>query len=194
MGPLAAVDSVFTKYFTLRGRASRAEFWWYSLFQSIGMVAVVAMDIAMFDPDTANMNPFSVILLTTAWMLITFIPNITVAVRRLHDSGKSGMWFFITMVPIVGPALYIMFLVAPSTPDDNIYGQPPHGGARGFGGEGIGGRGASPRKSGGAKASGAMAGYALLNQTQVGKSAEQMAAQKAEVKDYYRQHVLKQTA
>ena len=194
MGPLAAVDSVFTKYFTLRGRASRPEFWWYSLFQSIGMVAVVAMDIAMFDPEKATMNPFSVIMLTTAWLLITFIPNITVAVRRLHDSGKSGMWFFINMVPIVGPALYIMFLVAPSTPDDNIYGQPPHGGARGFGGEGIGGRGASPRKSGGAKPSGAMAGYALLNQTQVGKSAEQMAAQKAEVKDYYHQHVLKQTA
>ena len=196
MGPLSALDSVFSKYFTLRGRASRSEFWWYSLFQVLVLVVAFVVDFSLFDPEVAISNPFAIVPLTITWSLFTLVPNFSVAIRRLHDIGKSGFWYFINWVPLIGPFIYLAFLCLPSNRGENIYGQPPFGGS---GGGGFGGGVATPRagqrrSSGNGKVSGAMAGYALLNHVEVGKSDEQVAAQKAEFKDYYRRQVLGQTA
>lgn len=192
MGPLSAVDSVFTKYFTMRGRASRSEFWWYSLFQSLVLVVALTLDIVMFDPEIVTFNPFAIVPLTSAWLLVSFIPNFTVAIRRLHDIGKSGFWYLINWVPIIGPVIYLVFLCLPSNHGENTYGQPPFGGG-GFGG-GMVPRAGNSRPSNGPSNAGAMAGYAVLNRVEVGKTPEQIAAQKAEFKDYYRRQVLGQTA
>lgn len=193
MGPFAAVDSVFTKYFTMRGRASRSEFWWYSLIQGFVMIACIIGDFVLFDPEAVIGNPFALMMFTLTWILITLVPNFTVAIRRLHDTGRSGMWYLINMVPIIGPFLYLFFLCLPSERDDNIYGQPPNGGGGVYsrlGSSSLEFSNSSVPKTGKTKASNPLAGYALLHQEPETRSAERVAAQKAEVKDYYRTHVL----
>lgn len=190
MGPIKALDSVFSNYATMRGRASRSEFWWYTLMHGIITAVVITVDLKLFDPMIEPApNLFSIFAITFTWFAITVIPNITVAVRRLHDSGLSGFAYLVTFIPFIGAFLFIYFMVKSSSRDDNIYGPPPFG-PRG-----------SPTGSfetdgtyKPATKSNAYAGYALLAQENGPKSAEHIAAQRAEVSDYYRTHVLGQSA
>ena len=67
-------------------------------------------------------------LMFTAWFLfIVFafaliIPEIAISVRRLHDIGKSGLWYLVTFVPVVGPIVLFIFMCLPSIPGPNEYG------------------------------------------------------------------------
>jgi uncharacterized membrane protein YhaH (DUF805 family) len=58
--------------------------------------------------------------------LVTFIPSLAVLVRRLHDTGRSGFWFFITLIPIVGLIWLIVLLCQRSQEGDNEYGANPN--------------------------------------------------------------------
>jgi hypothetical protein len=58
--------------------------------------------------------------------LLTFIPSLAVLCRRLHDTDRSGWWFWITLIPWIGAIILLVFLASPSTPGYNQYG-PPHG-------------------------------------------------------------------
>ena len=53
------------------------------------------------------------------------IPSIAVAVRRLHDTNRSGWWYFISIIPIIGTIILIVFLVQDSQPGENKYGPNP---------------------------------------------------------------------
>ena len=98
VGFIKAVSLFFSNYFNFKGRASESEYWWAFLFNT--------MIIFLLLP--------SLILFTTRgsiFILALLIPNISLAVRRLHDVGKSGVWYLIGFVPIVGPIfLLIQFL------------------------------------------------------------------------------------
>lgn len=54
-------------------------------------------------------------------------PGITVSIRRLHDIGKSGWWFLISLVPLVGGIVLLVFMCLDSQPGENIYGPNPKG-------------------------------------------------------------------
>lgn len=126
MGPFAALDSVMSKYFTMRGRASRSEYWWYQLMYTVIMIAAVFFDLYLFDPNApVSYNPLS--YFTTFWLFANIIPQITCAVRRLHDSGKSGFAYFVLLVPFIGSLLFLILMVLPSDYSDNAYGPPPFG-------------------------------------------------------------------
>ncbi len=84
MGFGEAISSVFSKYATFSGRAMRSEFWWWKLFAVLtgfvtGMVEAVGL----------------------IWSLATFLPDIAVTVRRLHDMNRSGWWCLLLIVPAI---------------------------------------------------------------------------------------------
>jgi len=55
----------------------------------------------------------------------TFIPNLALGFRRLHDTNRSAWWLLIGLVPFVGAVVLIVFYLLPSTPGDNNYGPQP---------------------------------------------------------------------
>ena len=190
MGPFKALDSVFTQYATFKGRAPRSEYWWFMFMNFIITLCAIAGDLYLFDPyATPSLNPFT--YFTGFWLIVTFIPQIAVTVRRLHDGGFSGLWYLLVFVPFGGLVIFVMMFF-PSEPGGNAYGPPPFGG----GGSTYGSRGLddphilnAPQQT--AKAD-PYAPYAALERARQPKSAEMIAAQKEEVNDYFRKRVLKQ--
>ncbi|MFK7945324.1 MAG: DUF805 domain-containing protein [Paracoccaceae bacterium] len=147
MNLIKAVRSVYTKYATFSGRASRSEFWWYQLFY----VVITGVPIAYISD---AMDSF--------WSLVNLLPSLAVACRRLHDTDRSGWWQVlpIAAVPIfiaafalnrvllefnldelfgspliwigvvVGLGLYVLLIVwwaMPGTPGPNRFGEDPIG-------------------------------------------------------------------
>lgn len=109
-----AVKAVYSKYVTFQGRAARPEFWWFVLFFIIAEIVTMAIDgLATFGA------------LTTILVLGSFLPNISVIVRRLHDIDKSGWWYWIALIPLVGIIWLIVLLCTPGTPGPNRFGPPP---------------------------------------------------------------------
>ena len=118
-----AVSSVLlNKYATFSGRARRSEYWWWYLFVTI--VFLVASVI-----DQAIGFTYSDLTLGGGWLatiaaIVFLVPNLAVGVRRLHDTGRSGWWLLIGLVPLIGVIVLIYFFVQDSE-NDNQYGPYP---------------------------------------------------------------------
>ena len=89
-----AIKSCFSKYATFGGRASRSEYWYWVLFSVLIGVAAIFIDTAIGVP-LEKRGPVDAI--TTLGL---FLPGLAVTVRRLHDVGKSGWWYFIVFTCI----------------------------------------------------------------------------------------------
>ena len=113
-----AIRSVFSQYVGFSGRARRSEFWYWTLFQIILGVIASILDRAVFD---RNNGAFSVVV-----GLALLLPSLAVAVRRLHDSGRTGWWLLIGLIPVIGTIVLIIFYVQDSQ-GDNKYGPSPKG-------------------------------------------------------------------
>lgn len=103
----------FKKYAEFKGRARRSEYWYFVLFNVIA--AFVAMGIDMM----IGMPVFYLI-----YVLGAFIPGLAVAVRRLHDTGKSGWMLLLALIPLVNFVL-LYFMCVDSQPGTNQYGPNP---------------------------------------------------------------------
>lgn len=114
---VAAISSVYRKYATFSGRASRSEYWWFACFGILVYLALVALG-SITDLD----GPASLLLGT--FVLLSLLPNIAVTVRRLHDTGRSGAWFFIGLVPLIG-GIWLLVLMCLDSTADNEYGPRP---------------------------------------------------------------------
>ena len=97
------------KYAEFSGRASRKEYWLFTLGQF-----VIGFLLALLIP-----------VLYPVFVLGTLLPALAVAVRRLHDTNRSGWWLFIVLVPFVGGIVMFVFLVLEGTSGDNDYGPDP---------------------------------------------------------------------
>ena len=123
MGFGVAISSCFSKYVTFSGRASRSEYWWFVLFLFLGQIALGAVDVMMFGAGAQGVGP-----LGGLFGLVVFLPGLSAIVRRLHDIGRSGWWYWILMIPLVGFVASIAFLVVMllrGTPGPNRYGPDP---------------------------------------------------------------------
>ena len=127
-----AVRSCFSNYATFSGRASRAEYWWFVLFTLICFVGLSAIETRFLGFGTvsrghgvwawqSNGGPLSGL-----FALGIFLPTLAVAVRRLHDSGKSGWWLLIQLVPLIGTLVLLFHFVQPSQVGPNRFGAAPH--------------------------------------------------------------------
>jgi uncharacterized membrane protein YhaH (DUF805 family) len=114
--------SVLKKYAVFTGRASRSEFWWYVLFNLI-----ITVVLSTIDRMTGTMSDSGYGLLSGLYALAVVLPTIGVAIRRLHDTSRTGWWLLIGLIPIVGFIVLIVFYCIDSDPGDNQYGPNPKG-------------------------------------------------------------------
>ncbi|MEU8619448.1 DUF805 domain-containing protein [Streptomyces sp. NPDC048623] len=106
---------VLKKYAVFSGRARRQEFWMFTLFNLIAAIIVMAIDMAI------STYP----LLYVIYFLAVFLPTLGVTVRRLHDTGRSGWWILIDLVPFVGFIILIVFLASEGEAQVNAHGPNP---------------------------------------------------------------------
>jgi uncharacterized membrane protein YhaH (DUF805 family) len=106
---------VLQRFAQFVGRAGRAEYWWFVLANFIVVVILSAL------------SRVSVIfaVLYAVYGIALIVPSIAVGIRRLHDVGKSGWWLLISLVPLVGFIILIVFLATQGNPGPNQYGPPP---------------------------------------------------------------------
>jgi uncharacterized membrane protein YhaH (DUF805 family) len=118
-----AINSVLSKYATFTGRASRAEFWhWVVVFVLLTIITRI-VDGALF---ASSMQEAFYVHdnrpLTSITILALLIPNIALAVRRLHDIGRSGWWMLLMLIPLIGPLVLLYWYVQPSEDGPNQFG------------------------------------------------------------------------
>jgi uncharacterized membrane protein YhaH (DUF805 family) len=111
------------RYAVFDGRARRKEYWFFILFYIIFALALVFVDGM-----TGTYNEeYGVGVLSGFFILAMLIPNISVAVRRLHDTDRSGWWILISLIPLIGGIWFLVLMVLDGTPGQNQYGPDPKG-------------------------------------------------------------------
>lgn len=119
---------VLSKYAEFNGRSRRSEYWYFALTNMLivfGLYIVMGLGIGMESSILMGLGGG----LVGIYALATLIPSIAVLVRRLHDTGRSGWWYFIALVPVVGVFILLYFLAMDSAPGANEYGPNPKTGA-----------------------------------------------------------------
>jgi uncharacterized membrane protein YhaH (DUF805 family) len=106
---------VLKKYAVFNGRARRQEFWMFFLFNFI-----IGLVLAILEAIVPVIRFIGII-----YGLGVLIPYLAVGVRRLHDTGRTGWWLLIGLIPIVGEIVLLIFFVLDSQPGDNKYGPNP---------------------------------------------------------------------
>jgi len=103
------IDPIKNHYANFEGRVGRQEFWMFILF-SVGLN--IALNILKID------------VLALLVSLALFVPSIALTARRLHDTGKSGWWQLLWLIPIVGWIIIVVFCAQETTSADNQFGTP----------------------------------------------------------------------
>ena len=110
-------------YANFNGRARRKEYWMFTLFFLlfallvgfvIGILSAVGETVAMI-----------AIILAVVWYLAHLVPSLAVTVRRLHDTGKSGWFYLLAIIPYIGGLIIFIFTVIEGDKGDNKYGPDP---------------------------------------------------------------------
>lgn len=115
---IRAIESVLLRNFaTFSGRACRAEYWWWYLFMAVGFPVLLLLSAVLLGGIG--------ILIMAAFYLVVIIPSLAVFVRRLHDTDRSGWWWLIAFVPIVGALVLLLFTVTAGTNGPNRFGPKP---------------------------------------------------------------------
>ncbi len=105
---VSAIKSCFSQYAGFSGRASRSEYWWWTLFVILATIGTaIVSDV-----------------LSALFSLGTLLPFLAVAARRLHDIGKSGWWQLVGFIPLLGWIVMIYWCVQPSE-GPNAHGNGP---------------------------------------------------------------------
>ena len=127
-----AVSSGFKNYINFSGRATRSEFWYWTLFVSIVLILIAILEASFFvatiSDDGAHPTgqvSFYGTPITSIWALGTFLPGLAVAVRRLHDTDRRGWWYLIGLIPLVGSIILIVFYCLEGTSGENRFGPNP---------------------------------------------------------------------
>lgn len=112
---------VLKKYAVFSGRARRKEYWHFVLFNIIIIIVFTFIDVIIGTyNEQANIG-----LLSGVYILVVLIPGIAVAVRRLHDTDRSGWWLLIGLIPLIGGIVLLVFMLQDSKPGANQYGANP---------------------------------------------------------------------
>ena len=117
---MTAVRTCLSKFVDFSGRARRSEYWYFALFTFlVGIVTGILDAILGTDYDNTSGG-----LVNTLVSLVLFLPSLAVGVRRLHDTGRSGWWILIGLIPIIGWIVLFVFYLLDSGPS-NQYGPNP---------------------------------------------------------------------
>jgi uncharacterized membrane protein YhaH (DUF805 family) len=122
---------VLKNYATFTGRARRSEYWYFVLFNFLFAIAAMLLDHLIGDTFVINSisGPVNTMYgyVYVLYALAVFLPGLAVAVRRLHDVGKSGWFFLIILIPFIGAIWLLVLFFTDSNPGINKYGPNPKG-------------------------------------------------------------------
>jgi uncharacterized membrane protein YhaH (DUF805 family) len=113
--------TVLKKYAVFDGRARRKEYWFFQLINTLILIVIVA--VGGVAARNTLVSPVHIIIIL--YLLAVLLPSLAVTVRRLHDTGRSGYWIFISFVPFVGGIILLVFTFIDSQPGANQYGPNP---------------------------------------------------------------------
>jgi uncharacterized membrane protein YhaH (DUF805 family) len=111
-----AVQSCLAKYVTFAGRAARSEFWYWQLFLIVGGLVAGIFDFGI----GLHSKP-----LGSLFWLLTLLPMLAVAARRLHDTGHSAWWLLLYFVPLIGWIGLLVWFCTKGPSGYNGYGADP---------------------------------------------------------------------
>ena len=109
----------FNQYATFSGRARRSEYWYFQLFNFLTTILIGAIAFFSFKE--------SAVFIILLYGLVVMLPSLALVVRRLHDIGKSGWYYFVSFIPIVGSIWILVLLATDSQYGPNEYGLNPKG-------------------------------------------------------------------
>lgn len=131
-----AVRRFWKKYATFTGRASRAEFWWWYLVSTLVSVVLNAINRLFAGPQPVAPvaqeqlgSYFSEVMaysfrssaLALVWGVVTLVGMIALSTRRLHDTNRSGWWYLLVFIPIIGAIVLIVFWASAPKPEGQRY-------------------------------------------------------------------------
>lgn len=102
-------------YVNFRGRARRKEYWYFYLMAYIIYIVAISIDSVI--------GSDSIIFIGLA-ILVLFLPSLAVTIRRLHDVNKSGWYYLLTVIPLIGAILLLVWTCTDTYPDTNKWGKP----------------------------------------------------------------------
>jgi uncharacterized membrane protein YhaH (DUF805 family) len=111
-----AIKSGFSKYVTFSGRAYRSEYWYWVLFVVIASLVALTLDSAILGYSPSGASP-----ITGIFDLVTFLPSLALAARRLHDMDRTAWWLLIALTGI-GSLLLIIWFCFRGTQGPNRFG------------------------------------------------------------------------
>lgn len=103
-------------YVNFSSRARRKEYWYFVLMQMILVIIAMVLDAIIFGSETGFFY------LIVAFGL--FLPGVAVTIRRLHDTSRSGWWFLISLIPLIGSIVMLIFLASETKFETNRWGPP----------------------------------------------------------------------
>ena len=114
-----AAKRFFKNYAAFSGRASRSEFWWWALVSFLVGVVLSAIDSASSGGVAAANSSTTSIgdILRDLWSLAVLVPTLAIVWRRLHDTNRSGLWFLLVLIPIIGWIVLIVFYASGPKPE-----------------------------------------------------------------------------
>lgn len=106
------------KYAVFSGRSRRSEYWFFVLFNVVASISLGIVDGVLGIGGGVG-------LLSVVYSLAVLVPGLAVSVRRLHDTGRSGWWLLIAMVPVIGAIALLVFMAQDGEQGPNQYGPNP---------------------------------------------------------------------
>lgn len=103
-------------YANFSGRARRKEYWYFVLVQMGLVIIAMILDVIIFN---SEIGLFYIVV-----ALGLFLPGLAVTIRRLHDTSRSGWWFLISILPLIGSIILLVFLASDTKLEINQWGPP----------------------------------------------------------------------
>lgn len=108
---------VVKNFVVFQGRASRSEYWMFQLFNALIMFGIIIVEAMIYEQP----------IIGVIYILAMILPNLSVSVRRMHDTGRSGWWLLVSFVPVVGGLIFLIFTLLASEAGSNRFGPNPKG-------------------------------------------------------------------
>ena len=109
-----AISAGFSNYVNFSGRACRSEYWYWILFIVIADIVTGIIDAAL-----------GIQLVTSIFGLVTLLPSLAIAIRRLHDLDRTGWWVLLGLIPLIGWIILLIWYVTKGTDGPNRFGPDP---------------------------------------------------------------------
>lgn len=119
------IKSGYSNCFNFAGRARRAEYWWFVLYNFIFIVAASSIMFLLTYAFGSSFIALTFSLIFFLIYLLHVVILISLAIRRLHDTGRSGWWLLIQFIPLLGGIVLLVFLTNDSLPIENQWGASP---------------------------------------------------------------------